>query len=67
MASCRRVVTGHRADGTSIIASDEEVPEVEIPGQPGSYNAIAWLCPWLQLEELTASLRMVARIPQLGE
>ncbi|OHB78768.1 MAG: EvpB family type VI secretion protein [Planctomycetes bacterium RBG_16_64_10] len=38
----------------------------EVPGQPGSYNAIAWLRPWLQLEELTTSLRMVARIPQLG-
>jgi type VI secretion system protein ImpC len=37
----------------------------EIPGKPGSYNAIAWLRPWLQMEELTTSLRMVARIPQL--
>ena len=36
----------------------------EIPGQPGSYNAVAWLRPWLQMEELTASLRMVARIPE---
>ncbi len=38
----------------------------EIPGQPGSYNAVAWMRPWLQLEELTTSLRMVARIPQMG-
>lgn len=38
----------------------------EIPGKPGSYNAIAFLRPWLQLEELTTSLRMVARIPQKG-
>jgi len=36
----------------------------EIPGKPGSYNAIAYLRPWLQMEELTASLRMVASIPQ---
>ncbi len=36
----------------------------EIPGRPGSYNAIAWLQPWLQLEELTASMRLVASIPQ---
>jgi type VI secretion system protein ImpC len=35
----------------------------EIPGKPGSYNAVAHMRPWLQLEELTASLRMVARIP----
>lgn len=37
----------------------------EIPGKPGSYQAVAWLRPWLQLEELTTSLRMVASIPQL--
>ena len=36
----------------------------EIPGRPGSYNAIAYLRPWLQLEELTTSLRLVARIPK---
>ena len=36
----------------------------EIPGKPGSYNAIARMRPWLQMEELTTSLRMVARIPQ---
>jgi type VI secretion system protein ImpC len=39
----------------------------EIPGKPGSYNAIAHLRPWLQMEELTASLRMVARIPQVAQ
>lgn len=36
----------------------------EIPGRPGAYNAVAYLRPWLQLEELTTSLRMVARIPE---
>jgi type VI secretion system protein ImpC len=36
----------------------------EIPGKPGSYNAIAYMRPWLQMEELTTSMRMVARIPQ---
>ena len=36
----------------------------EIPGAPGSYNAVAMLRPWLQLEELTTSLRMVAKLPQ---
>ena len=35
----------------------------EIPGAPGSYNAIAYLRPWLQLEELTTSMRLVARLP----
>lgn len=38
----------------------------EIPGQPGVYSAIAWLRPWLQMEELTASLRLVANIPKAG-
>jgi type VI secretion system protein ImpC len=36
----------------------------EIPGAPGSYNAIAYLRPWLQLEELTTSMRLVAKLPQ---
>ena len=35
----------------------------EVPGAPGSYNAVAYLRPWLQMEELTTSLRMVANIP----
>jgi len=35
-----------------------------IPGKPGSYNAIAHLRPWLQMEELTTSMRMVAQIPK---
>ncbi len=37
----------------------------EVPGSPGSYRAIAWLRPWLQLEELSTSMRLVAKIPQL--
>jgi type VI secretion system protein ImpC len=36
----------------------------DIPGRPGSYNAVAYLRPWLQMEELTTSMRLVARIPQ---
>lgn len=46
--------------------ADARVQVREIPGRPGSYNAIAWLRPWLQLEELTSSLRMVAKIPEIG-
>jgi type VI secretion system protein ImpC len=37
-----------------------------VSGKSGAYEAIAWLRPWLQLEELTTSMRMVARIPQVG-
>ncbi len=36
---------------------------VEQPGRPGSYSAVAHLRPWLQLEELTTSVRMVTKIP----
>ncbi len=38
----------------------------EIPGRPGAYHAISYMRPWLQMEELTTSLRMVARIPEKG-
>lgn len=31
--------------------------------QPGHYQAVAWLRPWLQLEQLSSSLRLVANIP----
>ncbi|MGY0218908.1 type VI secretion system contractile sheath large subunit [Endozoicomonadaceae bacterium StTr2] len=35
-------------------------------GRPGCYSAVAYLRPWLQMEELTTSLRMVANIPGGG-
>lgn len=41
-----------------------QVQVAEVPGQPGVYNAVCHMRPWLQMEELTASMRMVARIPQ---
>lgn len=43
---------------------DARVEVKAVAGSPGSYEAIAWLRPWLQMEELTTSLRMVARIPK---
>lgn len=46
--------------------AEAKVEVKEIPGSPGAYSAIAWLRPWLQMEELTASLRMVATIPNSG-
>ena len=36
-----------------------------VPGKPGAYQAVAWLRPWLQLEELTTSMRLVASIPKM--
>jgi type VI secretion system protein ImpC len=35
----------------------------EVPGKPGAYNAVAYLRPHFQLDELTVSLRLVARMP----
>jgi type VI secretion system protein ImpC len=43
--------------------AEAQITVEEVPGAPGSYNAVAHLRPWLQLEELTTSLRMVAKIP----
>ena len=43
--------------------AEAEIKVEDIPGSPGSYNAVAHLRPWLQLEELTTSLRLVAKIP----
>ena len=53
-----------RRDEGQVPAAEAKVEVTEIPGKPGSYNAVAWLRPWLQFEELTASLRMVASIPK---
>ncbi len=44
--------------------ADAAISVEEIPGAPGSYRAVAHLRPWLQLEELTTSLRMVASLPK---
>ena len=38
----------------------------DIPGKPGAYTAVAHLRPHFQLEELTASLRLVAELPAAG-
>ena len=35
----------------------------EVPGKPGSYNAVAFLRPHFQLEALSVSLRLVAKLP----
>ncbi|MEO0034440.1 MAG: hypothetical protein RLZZ501_463 [Pseudomonadota bacterium] len=35
----------------------------DIPGKPGCYNAVVFLRPHFQLEELTASIRLVAELP----
>ncbi|MGV8947937.1 MAG: type VI secretion system contractile sheath large subunit [Candidatus Paracaedibacter sp.] len=35
----------------------------EVPGRPGSYRSVVYLRPHFQMEELTASIRMVATLP----
>ena len=44
--------------------AEAKVHVESIPGKPSAFHAIAWLKPWLQLEELTTSLRLVATIPK---
>ena len=46
--------------------AEARVEVKEIPGSPGSFSAVAYMRPWLQMEELTTSLRMVAKIPSAG-
>jgi type VI secretion system protein ImpC len=36
----------------------------EVAGKPGVYSAVAFLRPHFQLDELTVSLRLVAKLPQ---
>ncbi|HFE39613.1 MAG TPA: type VI secretion system contractile sheath large subunit [Gammaproteobacteria bacterium] len=63
-------VNGNASSGAEMKAkyplAEARVEVKEIPGSPGAYNAVAWMRPWLQMEELTSSLRMVARIPKMG-
>ena len=42
---------------------EARVDVVEVPGKPGSYSATVFLKPHFQLEELTASMRLVAELP----
>jgi type VI secretion system protein ImpC len=42
---------------------EAKITVAEQAGRPGCFSAIAHLRPWLQMEELTTSLRMVANIP----
>ncbi len=63
----KNYVNGNKNSGPEMKAkyplADARIEVKEIPGAPGSYNAVAYLRPWLQMEELTTSLRMVAKIP----
>lgn len=43
--------------------SQANVIVTDVPGEPGSYNAVVFLRPHFQLEELTTSIRLVANLP----
>jgi type VI secretion system protein ImpC len=42
---------------------EARVDVTDVPGRPGSYRATVFLRPHFQLEELTASIRLVAALP----
>lgn len=42
---------------------EARVDVYEVPGQPGSYRSVIYLRPHFQLEDLNASLRLVANLP----
>src|SRR5947209_1846848 len=42
---------------------EARIDVTDIPGKPGCYNATVYLMPHFQLEELTASIRLVAELP----
>jgi type VI secretion system protein ImpC len=43
---------------------EAQIDVSEDPAKPGVYTAVAFLRPHFQLDELTVSLRLVARLPQ---
>ena len=42
---------------------EARVDVFEVPGKPGAYKATVFIRPHFQLEELTASIRLVASLP----
>lgn len=52
-----------QASKASYPLREARVDVTDIPGKPGCYNATVYLRPHFQLEELTASIRLVAELP----
>lgn len=46
--------------------AEAQISVEQVPGKVGAYHAVAWMKPWLPLEELSTSLRLVANIPGSG-
>lgn len=64
---CRYVLLTDEAGQTTkakFPLREARVDVFDIPGKPGSYRATIFLRPHFQLEELTASIRLVANLPK---
>jgi type VI secretion system protein ImpC len=42
---------------------DARVDVYDVPGKPGAYRAVVYVRPHFQLDELSASIRLVADLP----
>jgi type VI secretion system protein ImpC len=42
---------------------EARVDVYDVPGRPGAYRAVVYVRPHFQLDELTASIRLVADLP----
>jgi type VI secretion system protein ImpC len=42
---------------------EARVDVAEVPGKPGAYKAVVYVRPHFQLDELSASIRLVASLP----
>lgn len=64
---CRYVLLTDEAGQTTkakFPLREARVDVFDVPGKPGSYKATIFLRPHFQLEELTASIRLVANLPK---
>ncbi len=55
--------TASQEERASYPLREGRVDVVEVPGRPGAYRAAVFLRPHFQLEELNASIRLVAELP----
>ncbi len=44
--------------------AEAKIKVIDVPGNASSYQVIAWLRPWLQMEQLSTSMRLVTEIPK---
>jgi hypothetical protein len=68
----RRIVTGHRADGRSVIVSDDAAPNVHVvPGTPGLAGTVlrqmfGWQTDIVQEETAPADRKLAIELPSGG-